>query len=256
MARQGLEEYKRTLQLRYNLTARSAAPFPHPRMPPPAQPPPPHLIPLPPYPPPSVPASVRLPVTSAEPYQEHVKPWSPVDIPKGAANRLASIPQPPATSLAPDRELSLSSSTHSHSQSPDDSASLADDIMERVTKHLPEAVRNLAITPSKPAPAHQLLMSTPIPQLDIDQISGSEGKAPITTEDEVEARRRELREAQRHVMAQREAVLQQQREQQEKLQRQQEEMEQMRRQREALQALMQTNVQVCEGKLVKNKRQC
>lgn len=152
----------------------------------------------------------------------------------------------------PDEELSLSSGTHS--QSPDDSASVADDIMERVTRHLPDAVRPSAFyreppTPPKPAAAHQPLLSTPILLLDIGQSSGSGGKAPTAAEDEVEAQRRELREAQRRVTAQREAVLLQQTEQEEKLRRQRAEMEQMKRQREALQALMQTNVQVCGGSL-------
>lgn len=255
MARQGLEEYKQALQLRYTLTTRSAVSLPHPHPPPPpAQPLVHHLIPQCSFPPPVLPATLRLPVNPPGPHREHDRPWSPVEIPKGAANRIASPPQPPATSLTPDKELSLSSGTHS--QSPDDSASLADDIMERVTKHLPEAVRPSAFyrepsTPSKPAPAHQPLLSTPIPLLDIGQSSGSGGNAPTTVEGKVEARRRELREAQRRVTAQREAVLLQQREQQEKLRRQQVEMEQMRRQREAMQALMQTNIQVCVGKLVK-----
>lgn len=60
----------------------------------------------------------------------------------------------------------------------------------------------------------------------------------------MEARRRELRETQRRVTEQREAVLLQHREQQEKQRGQEAEMKQMRRQREALQALTQTNVQV------------
>lgn len=183
----------------------------------------------------------------------HIRPHSPMEMPTRAADRMSSPLRLPAASLTPDKELTLSSSTHS--QSLDDSASLADDIMERATKHLPERVRPSAFTrepptPSKPAPAHQPLQSSPVLPLDIGQSSGSGGKDPTIAVDEVDARRRELREAQRRVTAQREAVLLQQGEQQEKLRRQQAEMEQMRRQREALQALMQTNVQVREGKLV------
>lgn len=250
MARQGLEEYKRALQLRYTLTARAAPP-------PPVQPPPPHLIPQPPFRPPFLPATVRLPATPAEPHRMHVRPRSPVETPRGAADQMASPPRLPAPSLTPDEELSLSDSTHS--QSPNDSTSLADDIMERVTKHLPERVRPSTFTrepptpptPPKPAPAHQPLQSTPVPPLDIGQSLSPGARAQTTADDEVEARRRELREAQRRVTVQREAVLLQQREQQEKLRRQQAEMDQMRRQREALEALMQTNVQVRDGKLVK-----
>lgn len=69
----------------------------------------------------------------------------------------------------------------------------------------------------------------------------------MAAEEEVETRKHDLREAQRRVAEQREAVLLQHREQQEKLQRQEAEIEQTRRQREALQALMQTSVQVRAG---------
>lgn len=245
MARQRLEEYKRALQLRDTLTARAAPPPP----PPPLPPPPPRLIPQPPFPPSFLPTAVQLPATPAAPHWVHVRPRSPAGIPTRASDRMASPPRPPGTgaslhaSPVLDEELSFSSSTLS--QSPDVS-SLTDDIMERVTKHLPERVRPSAFTgeppiPPTPAAAHLPLQSTPGPLLDI----GSGGRA--AAEDEVETRRRDLREAQRRVAEQREAVLLQQREQLEKLRRQEAEMEQMRRQREALQALMQTNVQVRKG---------
>lgn len=245
VARQRLEEYKRALQLRYTLTARAAPPPP----PPPLPPPPPRLIPQPPFPPSLLPTAVQLPATPAAPHWVHVRPRSPAGIPTRASDRMASPPRPPGTgaslhaSPVLDEELSFSSSTLS--QSPD-ASSLTDDIMERVTKHLPERVRPSAFTgeppiPPTPAAAHLPLQSTPGPLLDI----GSGGRA--AAEDEVETWRRDLREAQRRVAEQREAVLLQQREQLEKLRRQEAEIEQMRRQREALQALMQTNVQPPPG---------
>lgn len=264
MARQRLEEYKRALQLRYNLATRTLRPS--------------HLIPQPLHSMQSAfpPAAVQHPITPAAPDHFNIRQQKPVEIPIRESDRLISPPHPLGASsrllarLVQDEELF----SHSiYNQSPDASAFLTDDIMERVTKHLPERVRPSTIIreppPYKPITTHhsistQLQSAADVIQNTSQNVTDSEhmglgGESPKTVtssrssvltessrskEENMETQRDELKEAPRRVMEQREAVLLQQRENEEKRRRQEVEMEQMRQQRETLQALIHTDSQV------------
>lgn len=267
MARQRLEEYKRALQLRYNMAAGTLRP--------------PHLIPQPLHSMQSAfpPAAVQHPITPAAPDYINIRQQRPVEIPIRESDRLTSLPHPFGASsrlsarLVQDEEDLFSHSIYN--QSPDASSFLTDDIMERVTKHLPERVRPSTVTrespPYKPTTHHsistQLQSATDVIQNTSQNVTDSEhmglgGDSPKTVtsphssvltessrskEENMETQRHELKEAQRRVMEQREAVLLQQRENEEKRQRQEVEMEQMRQQREMLQSLIHTDAQVQQG---------
>lgn len=268
MARQRLEEYKRALQLRYSMATRTLRP--------------PHLIPQHLHSMQSAfpPAAVQHPITPAVPEHINIRQQRPVEIPIRESDRLTSLPHPLAAGsrlsarLVQDEEDLFSHSIYN--QSPDASAFLTDDIMERVTKHLPERVRPSTITreppPYKPTTTHhsiitQLQSATDVIQNTSQNVTVSEhlglgGESPKTVtsphcsvltesshseEENMETQRHELKEAQRRVMEQREAVLLQQREHEEKRQRQEVEMERMRQQRETLQALIHTDAQVQQG---------
>lgn len=265
MARQRLDEYKRALQLRYNVAARTLRP--------------PHLIPQPLHSMQSAfpPAAVQHPITPAAPDHINIRQQRPGEIPKRESDRLTSPPHPLGSSsrlsarLVQDEEDLISHSIYN--QSPDASAFLTDDIMERVTKHLPERVRPFTITreppPYKPTTTHhsistQLQSATDVIQNTSQNVTHSEhtglgGESPETVtsphssvltksshskEENMESQRHELREAQRRVMEQREAVLLQQWENEEKRQRREVEM---RQQRETLQALIHADSQVQQG---------
>lgn len=264
MARQRLEEYKRALQLRYNMATRTLRP--------------PHLIPQPLHSMQSAfpTAAVQHPITPAAPDHINIRQQRPIR----ESDRLTSPPHPLGGSsrlsarLVQDEEDLFSQSIYN--QSPDASALLTDDIMERVTKHLPERVRPFTITreppPYKPTTTHRsistqlqsatdVILNTSQNVTDSDHMGlGGESPKTVTSphssvltesshskEENMETQRQELREAQRRVMEQREAVLLQQRENEEKRRRQEVEMEQMRQQRETLQALIHTGSQVLQG---------
>lgn len=265
MARQRLEEYKRALQLRYNMAARTQRP--------------PQLIPQPLHTMQSTfpPAAVQHPITPAAPDHLNIRQQRPVEIPMRESDRLTSPPHPLGASsrllarLMQDEEDLFSPSIYN--QSPDTSAFLTEDIMERVTKHLPERVRPCTVTreppPYKPTTTHrsistQLQSAADVIQNTSQNVTDSEhmglgGESPKTVtsphssvltesslskEERMETQRDKLNEAQRREMEQREAELLQQRENEEKRQRQEVEMEQMRQQRETLQALIHTDSQV------------
>lgn len=267
MARQRLEEYKRALQLRYNMAARTLRP--------------PHIIPQPLHGMQSAfpPAAVQHPVTPAAPDHINIR-QRPVEIPIRESDRLTSPDHPLgansrlSASLVQDNEDLFSHSIYN--QSPDASAFLTDDIMERVTKHLPERVRSFTITreppPYKPTTTHRSISTQLQSAADFIQNTsqnmtdgeymGLGGESPRTVnsphssvltksshskDENMETQRHELREAQRRVTEQREVVLLQQRENEEKRRRQEVEMEQMRQQRETLQALIHTDSQVRQG---------
>lgn len=106
-------------------------------------------------------------------------------------------------------------------QRPDVTARLTDSILEKVTRHLPERLR----PPSALGSSRTSLTSEPI-------------QAPVADIPNLDSRRRELQEAQRRVMEQREAVALQEKLQEEERRRAEEELQQMRSQKEALQALI------------------
>lgn len=272
MARQRLEEYQRALQLRYNMAATTMLP--------------PRLI----HPPLHSTQSVHLPAalplppsTPAVPAHIHVKPQTSVEIPTREPDMLASPPRPPGSSsrvcsrLLPDEVESISSNPRN--QRPDVSAWLADNILERVTEHLPEKVRPFSVAreplPYKPFTTHHSISvplqsaSDPIQSISPSITDGASlvpGHAAVkpgtlpqvsvptgslsSREDDMERQRRELQQAQRRVLVQREAVVLQQRQHEEKRQRQEVEMKQMRRQKETLQALIHTDAQVSEGTII------
>ncbi|XP_036977228.1 centrosomal protein of 295 kDa isoform X3 [Acanthopagrus latus] len=242
VARQRLEEYQRALQIRYNMTATKMPPavVPAGLIPPPLQntqpahPP----APLPLFTPPSVPVYI------------HTKPQPFVEVPTRESDMSASPPHLPSSSLRVCSRLqaaeaeSLSNSLRS--QRPDASAWLTENIMERVTGHLPDRVRpssatkepHKLITTRHSASVPLLPTSDPIRALS-PSITGTtpllQSRAvlqPVTSshdslhtgslsprDEDMERQRRELQEVQRRVQEQREAVVLQQRQQEEERQR-------------------------------------
>ena len=242
VARQRLEEYQRALQIRYNMTATKMPPavVPAGLIPPPLQntqpahPP----APLPLFTPPSVPVYI------------HTKPQPFVEVPTRESDMSASPPHLPSSSLRVCSRLqaaeaeSLSNSLRS--QRPDASAWLTENIMERVTGHLPDRVRpssatkepHKLITTRHSASVPLLPTSDPIRALS-PSITGTtpllQSRAvlqPATSshdslhtgslsprDKDMERQRRELQEVQRRLQEQREAVVLQQRQQEEERQR-------------------------------------
>ncbi|XP_076591283.1 centrosomal protein 295 isoform X2 [Chaetodon auriga] len=262
VARQRLAEYQRALQIRYNMTATAFLPAVMPAGL--IQPPlhstgsahPPTALPLP--APPAVPAYIQA------------TPQTSVEVPSRESAMLASPPRLSGSSLRVCSRLlpnELESVSNSHrNQRPDASALLTDNIMERVTEHLPERVRPFLKPP--PPKTFTTPHSTSIPlQPASDPIQAvspsiTDG-APLvpdpavvklgtlphdslltgslsSREDDMERQRQELQEVQRRLLEQREAVVLQQRRQEER-QRQEVEMEKMRRQKETLQTLIHTD---------------
>nr|XP_020479192.1 centrosomal protein of 295 kDa isoform X2 [Monopterus albus] len=170
--------------------------------------------------------------------------------------------------LLPDEVESISNGN----QRRDVTAWLTDNIMERVTGHLPERVRPSSVTtaplPYRPSTTHQSSSvslqsaSEPVRAMSPNITSGAHmapehaGAKPRTLlhgdlqtgslssrEDDMEEQRRELQEVQRRVLEQREEVTLRQRQQEEQRQRREVEMQQMRQQKETLQALILTDTQ-------------
>lgn len=263
MARQRLEEYQRSLQIRYHMTSLSLLPtvvppglIHHPQpstlsvhSPPPLQ-----------HPPPTVQSCIHRPQTS-------------VEVPTRECDMLASPPCPTDSSGFKVLHDEVESDLLCLRNQRPDCAWLTDKVMERVTEHLPERVRpsSLATEPlahSVFTPHHSATIS-PQPASDpirafsptiTDEaplVPGYAAAQPGTTlhgslhvgslsssQDDMEKQRRELQELQRRVLEQREAMALQQKQQEEERRRQEVEMEQMRWQKEKLQALIQTDTQV------------
>ncbi|XP_029923683.1 centrosomal protein of 295 kDa isoform X3 [Myripristis murdjan] len=258
VAHQRLEEYQRALRIRYNMTTSS---FPPPDVPAGLVRPPPQCAesasPLvPPLQLPTVPVSVPLHVPAAQ-----AKPQPPVETPTRESESVAHpLPVPSlgidSRSLPVQRE---SPSDSCREQRPGVTAFLTDNIMERVTHHLPDRMKpsslahrpltthcpaaNVSFQPSSdpvqaisppPLPAQASVKSGILSRGSLQsESSGSLG----SKKEDMARQRMELLEAQTRLQEQREAMEQQQRQKEE-------EREQMRRQREALQALISTDTQV------------
>ncbi|XP_069569106.1 uncharacterized protein cep295 [Brachyistius frenatus] len=253
VARQRLEEYQRALRIRYNMTATS----------PPAVVPPGLVLP-PRHSTRSVhlPAPPQLPTAAAAvPAHIHEEPQTYQEITTRASDIMGSWSV--GSDLLPDDiECALYSPSNQRAEA---TTWLTDNIMERVTEHLPERLRVSPVTkepvPYKPFTTH---LSTGIaPQSSSDAISpstadrappgergtllqGSLRTASLSSRDDditspLERQRRELLEVQRRMLEQREAVMLQRRQQEEERWRQEVEMEQMRRQKQMLQALINTD---------------
>ncbi|XP_044209509.1 centrosomal protein of 295 kDa [Thunnus albacares] len=274
VARQRLEEYQRALRIRCNMTATSLQ---HTVVPPGLIHPPLHNthrvhLPTPP----------QLTTTPAVPSHIPAKLQTPVEVPTRESDFMAAPHHLPGSSFSVDSRLLSDEeefiSNISRTQIQDVTARLTGSIMERVTEHLPERLRPSSVT-TEPLPykmftthhsttnTHLQPASDPIQAVSLsvsDDASLSSGQTRVNTgtllhgalqtgslrEDDVESQRRELREIQRQVLEQREAVALQQRQQERERQRQEEqwqrqevEMEQMRRQREALEALISADAQ-------------
>ncbi|XP_026226538.1 centrosomal protein of 295 kDa isoform X2 [Anabas testudineus] len=269
VARQRLEEYQRALRIRY-MTSTSSLPavtplgITHQRL---------HsaqsvhqTVPL------------QLPTAPAHPVLEAAVSQTSLEVPTREFNMPASPLHFPGSCLSvgptllPDEVESKSNS--SGDQRPDVTAWLTDNIMKRVTEHLPVRVRpsssaepmpcklftthhsvNIPVQqPSGPVQANSTSITDSVPV-----VQGHADAKPQTlmhsslqmgslssTEDDLERQRQELQEVQRRLLEQREAVTLQQRQQEEQRHRQEVQMEQMRRQKEVLQALIQTDAQVNE----------
>ncbi|XP_008281294.1 uncharacterized protein cep295 [Stegastes partitus] len=253
VARQRLEEYQRALRLRYNTTTASLQ---LPVAPPGLVHPPLHSAsPVHPPAPPQIPAA---------PAYIHDKPQTSLEANRREPDMSASHLHRPGSSLSVGSKLlPVEVEPFSHrKQRPEVTAWLTDNIMERVTEHLPERLNPPSVT-NEPFKLFTTRLPTSIPlQPASDPIQtvnpsirdcaspvsgpaavqrGSLAQISQQTEDDVETQRRELQEVQRRVLKQREAVMLQQKQQEEERQRHQVEMEQMRRQKEALQALIQTD---------------
>ncbi|XP_035536030.1 centrosomal protein of 295 kDa [Morone saxatilis] len=220
VARQRLEEYQRALQIRYNMTATTLLP--------------PGLIhsPLHSTRPVHLPTSLQLPTTPAVPAYNHAKPQTS-EVPTRESNMLASLLHLPGSSLRvrsrllPDEVESISNSPRN--QRPDVTPWLTDNIMERVTEHLPEGVRPFLAT-KEPVPYKQFTTHHPAsiplqPTSDPIQVISSRitdgaplvlGRAAVrlqgslqteslsSREDDMERQRRELLEVQRREVQRRE----------------------------------------------------
>ncbi|XP_037631419.1 centrosomal protein of 295 kDa isoform X4 [Sebastes umbrosus] len=220
VARQRLEEYQRALRIRHNMT--SGLIHPHLRGAPSV-----HL-----------PAPLQLPTAPGVSAYIHAKPQTPVEVPTREFDMLASSSRLPGSSasvgskLLPDESIS----SDPRNQRPDVTAWLTDNIMERVTEHLPERVRpsseplpyklftthHSASIPLQPtsdpiqAVSPSITYGAPLVPGHAEVKRGSlrTGSLSSREDDDMERQRRELQEVQRRVLQQREAaaVLQQQRE--------------------------------------------
>ena len=254
VAHQRLEEYQRALRIRYNMSTRSLMPavVPLGLVPPSLHRAQPEHLPAPPH----------LPTSSAVPAYIYNRPHISVEDATRDSDVLASLPRLASSVSNGSKLLSDESvSIAFRNQRPDVAARLTDSIMERVTEHLPERLKPSSVPgehlPHKLFPTHH---STSVPlQPTSDPIRvigpsisdsvpldpGLQSQERRSTEEIMEKQRRELREVQRRLLEQREAVALQQmlqeeerRRQEEQRQSQQVEMEQMRRQKETLQALI------------------
>ncbi|XP_047247380.1 uncharacterized protein cep295 isoform X2 [Girardinichthys multiradiatus] len=242
VARLRLEEYQRALWIRHNMTTTLLRPPVHPA----------GLVP----PCLSDPGSEHPPQAAATPpVPSDAQPKTSVDF---AMRDLSASPPPPASSSSSGSCFLLEESVGSRfsTRRPDVTAQLTDGILQRATQHSPERLRPSRVTaepfkfptghgssstssPSDPSqPAGPKIIPDIVP-LD----PGLRAVSLISREEDLEWRRRELQEAQRRVIEQREAVALQEKLQEEDRRRAEVELEQMRRQKETLQALMGTDEQ-------------
>ncbi|XP_013871349.1 uncharacterized protein cep295 isoform X2 [Austrofundulus limnaeus] len=212
VARQRLEEYQRALQIRHHMPTRS-------------------------------PLSLSGPPTFRTqpdvPLQLLTAPAGPPFI-HTEAQTSEEFSVRGSEASCPASRSSVSSRTPSdESARLDVNTQLTDDIMKRVTEHLPERLRPPSVSeeqpPHKPPSRHKSISSQPTSDR-LRAVGRSEGPDPESGEEGTQRQRRQ--EAQRQAKEQREARLQQV-----ERQRNEVELEQMRRQKEALQALIDTDEQ-------------
>ncbi|MEQ2269998.1 hypothetical protein XENORESO_013503 [Xenotaenia resolanae] len=236
VARLRLEEYQRALWIRHNMR------------------------------PPVLPAGLVPPCLS-DPGSEHppqapatppvpsdTQPKTSVDF---AMRDLSASPPPPASSSSAGSCLLLEESVGSRfsTRRPEVAGQLTDGMLQRVTKRSPERLRPSPVTaePFKLPTAHgSTSTSSPsdpprpagpkIPDI-VPLDPGLRAVSLISREEDLDWRRRELQEAQRRVIEQREAMALQEKLQEEDRRRAEVELEQMRRQKETLQALIGTDEQ-------------
>ncbi|XP_060928600.1 centrosomal protein of 295 kDa-like [Limanda limanda] len=208
VARQRLEEYQRALRVRYSMTSplfQSAVVPPGPS--------PLHL-----------PTRRPLPTTPAVPSFIHNKPLTSIEVPTRESDVRASPPRLPGSAgsrLLPGEVESRAN--HSRNQRASVSSWLTDNIMERVTEHLPQRVRPSSLT-TEPPP-HKLFTSRPSTNVPLQRSSDpnqatspslwddaplvpgrAEVQPGVVRRDDKERQRRELQEFQRRVQEQREAI--------------------------------------------------
>ncbi|KAK5621897.1 hypothetical protein CRENBAI_009155 [Crenichthys baileyi] len=239
VARLRLEEYQRGLRIRHNMAATLLRPPVHPAA----------LVP----PCLSDPGSEHPPQAPATPpVPSDAQPKTSVDF----AMRDLSASPPASSSSAGSCLPSVESVGRRFStRRPEVTAQLTDSILQRVTKHLPERLRPSPVTaePFKLPTAHgSTSTSSPsdlprpagpkIPDI-VPLDPGLRAVSLISREEDLDWRRRELQEAHRRVIEQREAVALQEKLQEEDRRRAEVELEQMRRQKEMLQALIGTDEQ-------------
>ncbi|KAM8905077.1 uncharacterized protein cep295 isoform 2-T2 [Spinachia spinachia] len=260
VARHRLEEYQQALRIRYNMNAVSLSPAVGPSgfVPP---------LSLDHAQPALLPAPLQLSTTPATPGYFHIRPLSPAGVPTVASDMLVPPSELPGFKILPPSAVGCLSNDTS-GRRPDVTAWLTDNIMQRVTEHLPERVK-----PSSEPPSHHLFPTRPpacipllIPSDPVRAIGTcvvdrapqvvrgpvSHGSLPPGSlcsgeeaDSNMERQRRQLLEVNRRALEQREAVALQQRRQEEERQRREKqrcgheaEIEQMRRQKDTLQALI------------------
>ncbi|XP_034460933.1 centrosomal protein of 295 kDa isoform X4 [Hippoglossus hippoglossus] len=265
VARQRLEEYQRALRIRYSMTS----PLLLSAVVPPGHPPLHSTQPL------HLPTPRPLTTTPAVPSFIHNKPLTSIEVPTRESDILASPPRLPGSSLSSGSKLLPeeveSRSNRSRNQRPDVSSWLTDNIMERVTEHLPQRVRPSSLT-TEPPP-HKLFTTRPstnIPlQRSSDPIQATSPSiwddAPLvpapaevqpgillsSRRDDKGRQRRELQEFQRRVQEQREAVdLQQEEERRrgelQEVQRREVELQEFQRREVELQEVQRREVELQE----------
>lgn len=210
VARQRLEEYQRALQIRHNMTFRSLLPVVRP----------PSIVPLLGTQSDHLPAPPQLPTPpAAPPFVQSEPQVSEALAPPPCPSPSASV----GSELRPDELVSDTLRLHR----PDGNTCLTDDIMKKVTQHLPDRLRPSSVCellPHKLFPSSSQSSSDPLRA--VGPRSSSVG-AGLTPREDMET--------------QREAAMQQQRLQEEGRRRREVEMEQMRRQKSTLQALIDTD---------------
>ncbi|MEQ2238089.1 hypothetical protein ILYODFUR_029831 [Ilyodon furcidens] len=233
VARLRLEEYQRALWIRHNTTATLLRPPVHPAG--------------------LVPPCLSDPQASATPpVPSDAQPKTSVDF---AMRDLSASPPPPASSSGSCSLLEESVGSRFSTRRPEVRGQLTDGVLQRVTKRSPERLRPSLVTaePFKLPTAHgSTSTSSPsdpprpagpkIPDI-VPLDPGLRAVSLISREEDLDWRRRELQEAQRRVIEQREAMALQEKLQEEDRRRAEVELEQMRRQKETLQALIDTDEQ-------------
>lgn len=203
VARQRLEEYQRALQIRHNMTFWSLLP----------------VVRLPSVDP--RPSPLQLPPPPAAPALVQNEPQISEEVVTRDSEALAPPPRPaPSVGSKLQSDESVSDTLRSHS--PDGNTYLTDDVMNKVTEHLPERLRASVSEPLPHKPLPSVSQSSADPLRPVSPRIPSVGAGPIPREDAERQRRG----------------------QEEERRRQEVEMEQIRRQKSTLQALIDTD-EVC-----------